>query len=362
MKAALISQGSKSSLMTREAMKKYFQVVDMLSLKHLEVSMGKEGGILYEGKPLPEYDCVYLKGSFRYAYLLRSIAALLEKKVPYMPIPGISFTTVHNKLLTHLVLEQHHIPMPKTYVSSTIDSAKDLLKRVKFPIVMKFPEGTQGKGVMFADSLSSASSLLDALGVLNQPFIIQEYIETGGCDIRALVVGDKVVAAMRRRSLTEDKRANIHAGGKGEPIHLTREVINIALDTAKALQADICGIDILESPTGPLVIEANVSPGLQGIQEVAIVDVADAIANFLYLKTQTILQGQKKGEEKKVMKDMTQTLENKEGVQEIITTLQFRGERILLPEFITQLAHFEDRKEYVIKAQKGKIEVKEFKT
>src|SRR3990167_5740320 len=340
MKAALISLGSKSSLLTGEAMKKYFDQVDILELKKVEIRLGKESGIFYEGKALENYDCVYVKGSFRYANLLCSIASMLEGKVSYMPLLASTFTTVHNKLLTHLVLQQHNIPMPRTYLSSTTEAAKELLKKVNYPIVMKFPEGTQGKGVMFADSFSSASSLLDALGVLNQPFIIQEYIETGGSDIRALVVGDKVVAAMRRRSLTEDKRANIHAGGKGEPIHLTREVINIALDTAKALQADICGIDILESPTGPLVIEANVSPGLQGIQEVAIVDVADAIANFLYLKTQTILQGQKKGEEKKVMKDMTQTLENKEGVQEIITTLQFRGERILLPEFITQLAHF----------------------
>ncbi|MEK6905072.1 MAG: hypothetical protein AABX24_01600, partial [Nanoarchaeota archaeon] len=177
MKAALISLGSKSSLMTGEAMKKYFDHVDQLELKKIEIRLGKESGIFYEEKPLDSYDCVYVKGSFRYANLLCSITSMLEGKVSYMPLPTSTFTTVHNKLLTHLVLQQHNIPMPRTYLSSTIETAKELLKRVNYPIVMKFPEGTQGKGVMFADSISSASSLLDALGALNQPFIIQEYID-----------------------------------------------------------------------------------------------------------------------------------------------------------------------------------------
>ena len=254
MKAAIISMGSKSSIITAEAMRKYFDQVDCINLGEIEVSLGKEQGVFYQGKPLNNYDCVYLKGSFRYAYLLRSIASLLEGKVKYMPLPAQCFTTVHNKLLTHLTLEQHNIPMPKTYVSPTVNTSKELLKRVNYPIVMKFPEGTQGKGVMFADSPSSAASLLDALGALNQPFIIQEYIETGGSDIRALVVGDKVVAGMRRIAKAEEKRANLHAGGKGEAMILSIKTCKLAVDTAKALGADICGVDILEGPFRPVVI------------------------------------------------------------------------------------------------------------
>src|SRR3990167_3674544 len=251
MKAALISLGSKSSLLTGEAMKKYFDQVDILELKKVEIRLGKESGIFYEGKALENYDCVYVKGSFRYANLLCSIASMLEGKVSYMPLPTGTFTTVHNKLLTHLVLQQHNIPMPRTYLSSTIETAKELLKRVNYPIVMKFPEGTQGKGVMFADSISSASSLLDALGALNQPFIIQEYIDTSGTDIRALVMGEKVVAAMKRKAQTEEKRANIHAGGVGEAVQLSPEAMAVAVETAQALGADVCGVDILEGSRGP---------------------------------------------------------------------------------------------------------------
>ncbi|PIN76653.1 hypothetical protein COV17_01685 [Candidatus Woesearchaeota archaeon CG10_big_fil_rev_8_21_14_0_10_36_11] len=362
MKAALISLGSTSSIMVAEAMKKYFDQVDMIKLKEIEVGLGKEGCILYQSQPLEQYDCVYLKGSFRYAHLLRSIAAMLEGKVPYMPLPASAFTTVHNKLLTHLVLQQHNIPMPKTYISSTIDAAKNLLKRVNYPIVMKFPEGTQGKGVMFADSVSSASSLLDALGALNQPFIIQEYVETGGTDIRAHVVGDKVVAAMRRKSQTEEKRANIHAGGTGESVQLSRELITIAINTAKALRADICGVDILESSLGPLVIEANISPGLQGISEVSTINIPDQIAQFLYRKTKEIVDKEKKEAAAEVLKDISLQEDITSNVaQEIITDLQFRGERILLPELVTKLTGFNERKEYAIKAIKGKVEIEEFK-
>src|SRR3989344_3187460 len=358
MKAALISLGSQSSLLTGEAMKRYFDQVDMIQLKQIEVHLGKEAGISYQGKALDNYDCVYVKGSFRYAHLLCSIASMLEGKVSYMPLPASTFTTVHNKLLTHLILQQQNIPMPRTYLSSTTETAKELLKRVNYPIVMKFPEGTQGKGVMFADSISSASSLLDALGALNQPFIIQEYIDTSGTDIRALVVGEKVVAAMKRKAQTEEKRANIHAGGKGVPVQLSREAINAALDTAKALQTDICGVDILEGPLGPLVIEANISPGLQGISKVSTIDIPEAIARFLYKKTEKVLAERKKEEADKFMKD----IRNIEPItsQEIIATLQFRGERILLPEFITKIAGLSDRKEYTIKAEKGKVFLEEF--
>ena len=124
MKFAIISLGSKSSLMVAEAAKKYFEQVELIDLKHIEVRLGKDGGIFYQNKPFEDYDCVYVKGSFRYANLLQSIAAMLQGKIPYMPLPAHSFNTVHNKLLTHLVLQQHNLPMPKTYIPSTTEAAR----------------------------------------------------------------------------------------------------------------------------------------------------------------------------------------------------------------------------------------------
>ena len=152
MKSALISMGSKSSLMTSEAMKTYFDVVDNIDIKEMEVTISSKGlSVLYNEKPLEKYDCIYAKGSFRYATMLRSITTAFHN-ISYMPIKPNSFTIGHDKLLTHLALQHNKVPMPVTYVVSSIDAAKKILGQVKFPIIMKFPQGTQGKGVMFAES------------------------------------------------------------------------------------------------------------------------------------------------------------------------------------------------------------------
>ena len=108
MRFALISLGSKSSEMLAQAAKNYFDEVHMIDLTQIEVKLGKDGGIFYQDRPFGDYDCVYVKGSFRYAQLLQSIAAMLEGRVPYMPLPATSFNTVHNKLLTNLVFQQHN--------------------------------------------------------------------------------------------------------------------------------------------------------------------------------------------------------------------------------------------------------------
>jgi ribosomal protein S6--L-glutamate ligase len=202
MKAAIISLGSTSSKWIAEAMSKYFDEVEDIDIREIEVNLGsKEHKVLYKGEPLGDYDCVYGKSSFRYAGILNAITSLLYKK-SYMPIKQEAFSIVHDKLLTHLDLQKHNIPMPVTYLSSTISAARNILKKVNYPIIMKFPQGTQGKGVMVADSYAASSSILDALHSLKQPFIIQEYIETEGTDIRTIVVGERVVAAYESATIT----------------------------------------------------------------------------------------------------------------------------------------------------------------
>lgn len=356
MKAAVICQGSVSSQWTVEAMKKYFDQVDLINLNDIEVNLGDKGEVLYQGEPLKEYDCVYGKGSFRYANLMRSVASLLQKKC-YMPLQPRTFTTAHNKLLTHLELQKNNVPTPKTYITPTVAAAKLILKKINYPIVMKFPEGTQGKGVMFADSYASASSLLDALGALKQPFLIQEFIESGNIDTRAFVIGDQVAACMRRKGQASELRANIHAGGIGEAGELDRVSKKIAVEAAKAIGAEIAGVDILQGPKGPLVLEVNISPGLQGITAATKIDVADKIAKYLAEKTKEYLVFKKKIEAEKIMPGKIGKTEAKQ----VVTSLDFRGERILLPQIVTQLTKFGEKGNYSIKVEKGKLTVEEFK-
>ncbi len=353
--AALISLGSTSSKWTAEAMSKYFEKVDEISLKHIEINFsGESAQILYKGEPLDKYDCVFAKGSFRYAPLLQGITALREKKC-YMPIHSSAFSVAHDKLLTQLALQQHNIPMPRTYQAATVEAAKSIMKSMNFPIIMKFPQGTGGKGVVFAESYASASSVLDALTALRQPFILQEYIETGGTDIRAIVVGDKVVAAMERKADLTEKRANMHSGGSGENIVLDEYTKNLAVKVAKAIKAEVCGIDILIGAKGPVVIEANISPGLQGITKATKVDVADAIAKHLFEQTAGLRAEEKVADAAKVMQDT-----GLDASDTLITSLDFRGARVLLPEMIVKKAKFLEEADYEITTRPNFLCIKKF--
>jgi len=356
LKAAVISLGSKSSKWIVKALKKYIRTVDDLNIKDIEVTLSPKGmEILYKGKPLEDYDCIYAKGSFRYAPLLRAITTVANKN-SYLPLSPDAFTIAHDKILTQVVLQQKGIPTPKTYLSATPEAAKKVLENIHYPIIMKFPQGTQGKGVMFADSFAAANSMLDALTALKQPFLIQEYIETGGVDIRAIVVGDKVVASMKRRAESGEKRANIHAGGKGQACLLDHHTKKIAVDAAKTIGADICAVDILESVKGPLVIELNVSPGLQGITQATKIDVASRIARFLHKKAKEFSEAKKKTETEDVLREISPI----GAYKEILSSLDFRGERILLPKVVTDETKFTDKDELIIKIKKGKLIIEKF--
>lgn len=360
LKAAIISLGSESSKRTEEAMKKYFSKVDAIDIRKIDINIsGKDAEILYNGKPIGEYDCAYVKGSFRYAPLSQTLTSVLRKKC-YVPISAEAFTTAHDKLLTHLELQKHNIPMPRTYVSATISAAKKILEKINYPVIMKFPHGTGGKGVMFADSYASASSLLDALSALRQPFIIQEYVETGGTDIRAIVVGKKVIAGMERKAGSMEARANFHSGGTGETIELDSATKKVAVSVAKAIGAEICAVDLLRSVKGPLVIEANLSPGLQLITKTTKIDVADKIAKHLYKRTFELKSRDKKLEETQIMRGIEEH-KTADGKTKVITTLDFRGNMILLPELATKASEFDEEGNYEIMAQPDKIVIKKLK-
>lgn len=367
MRVAVISLGSKSSQLIADELKEHFAVVDLLDIRHIEISVGTgAAGVLYQGEPMAEYDCVFIRGSFKYATIQRALASLLKGKC-YMPYNPDVFTIVHDKLLTHLELERANIPMPKTYLSSSPKAAKELLKNLPYPIIMKIPNGTQGKGVMFADSFAAATSMLDTLDTLKQPFLIQEFIETGGADIRAIVVGDKIIACMKRKSSSEDKRSNLHADGKGEQVIPSPEIRKIAVQTAKSLGAEICGVDILEGMKKPLVIEANLSPGLQGITAVSGVNVASHIARHIAIQTEKFIEEEKKNfavagilSEEGIRQAQSEPHKITEGAskQNIISSLEFRGERILLPKIVTKVVKFDDEQDYMLEFEDGRLEIK----
>ena len=354
--AAIISLGSTSSQWTYEAMKNYFDEVDHLELKDIEISFsGDKSEVLYRGEKIKRYDCIFAKGSFRYAQLLESLTSVLERGC-YMPIRSQAFTVGHDKLLTQLALHQAGVPMPTTYSVSTIDAAKNLMEKLNFPLILKFPNGTGGKGVLFADSIVVANGILDALSALRQPFLIQEYIETGGRDVRAIVVGDKVVAAYQRVASKKEIRSNIHSGGHGEPIALDAHTKQLCVKAARAVGADMAGVDLMMSHKGPLFLEVNLSPGMQGVVGTTKVDVPDKIASFLY--DQTLARKDVVGKHKsdQIMKE----LEDDAHEHEMITALEFKGNKIMIPQLITKLTQFNEHADYRFVAKKEYLEISRF--
>jgi len=180
-------------------------------------------------------------------------------------------------------------------------------------------------------------------------------VETGSSDIRAIVVGDKVVASMQRIAVQGEKRANIHAGAIGEACVLDAHTKRLAVDAAKAMGAEICGVDMLSSIKGPVVIELNLSPGLQGIKKATGIDVAEHIAKHLYRQAEK----QKNGESASpsdILKEIGMD-EGPKDAREIIANMDLRGTRLLLPEVATRLSGFHDKTEVIIKFEKDKLTI-----
>lgn len=354
MKLAIISLFGPSSNDIAEKTKKYFSEVNHLNLRKMEVHAEKDLKVLYQGKLIKDYDCVYIRGSYKYANLQRSIARAIYQKC-YQPMHPKAFTLAHNKFLTILEMQKKQVPIPKTCLAASEQEAKKSLKNLKFPIIIKTPAGTQGRGVMFADSESAAKSLIDALETFKQPYILQEYIETNATDVRAIVLKDKVIASMKRKGNIDEARANIHAGGKGQPYELDIDTEKIAIRAAKAIGSEVCAVDILESGK-PYVIEVNLSPGLQ-ISDIVKKDVADEIAKFLAQQTREFLKARKSTDYKKIITDIEAESKNA-NTKKIITNLDIKAGIIKLPRITTKISGFDIDDEVTITAKKDKIIIK----
>ncbi|RME55026.1 RimK family alpha-L-glutamate ligase [Candidatus Woesearchaeota archaeon] len=354
MKFALISLGGKSSQLLLEKAKEHFDIVDDIDIRKVYVQTTTDGQkIFYESNELKQYDCVLIRGSFRYQLLQTAISTVLKGSC-YMPLSSQSFNYCHNKFSTLLALHKKEIPIPTTHYAPKLEVAKKILETVNYPIIIKIPEGTQGKGVMFADSLVSAKSVLDTLSIFKQPFLIQEYIETNATDVRAIVVGDKVVAAMRRRAQGDELRANLHMGGVGEPYELDYKAEQIAVKTAKAVGAEICGVDLLEG-RNTYVLEVNTSPGLMGITEATKLDIAGMMMKYVYEKTKEFVYLKKKEEYSEIMGSLTKAVNQP---KEIYTNLDVVDGVIRLPRVCSKLAGLAKQQEVVITVKKDNINIK----
>lgn len=238
--------------------------------------------VRYRGQSLNDLDVIVpriMPGMTTYG---AAIVRQFEMMGVYTTAKSLAITRSRDKLRTLQLMSKAGVGIPKTVFSRETDELDDLIEHLGVPMIIKLASGTQGNGVVLAETKKAAKSVIQAFYVNDTSFLMQEYIEeSAGTDIRAFVVGGKIVASMQRQSLDDDFRSNIHQGGTGKAIKLTDDEKKVALKAARAMGLPICGVDMIQSSRGPLVLEVNSCPGLEGIESVTGRDVASKIIDYI---------------------------------------------------------------------------------
>jgi ribosomal protein S6--L-glutamate ligase len=237
----------------------------------------------YRGRPLSGFDAVIPRIGASITRYGTAVLRQFELMGAYTPNPSEAILRARDKLHAHQLLAAAGIGLPVTVFGDNPDDTNDLLSLLgPTPHVIKLTEGAQGAGVLLTEKPAASRGAIEALRGLYANFLMQEFIgEAEGSDIRCLVVGDRVVAAMRRTAPEGDFRSNLHRGGTAAPCQVTEEEEFVAVRSARQLGLGIAGVDLIRSRRGPLVLEVNSTPGLEGVEGVSGTDVADAMMSLI---------------------------------------------------------------------------------
>lgn len=254
--------------------------VDVVDTMHCYMDItSNRPSVRYKGKPLPYYDAVIPRIGASVTFYGTSVVRQFEMMGTYSINESVAISRSRDKLRSLQLLSRKGIGMPRTGFAHHPDKIDDLIKNVGgAPVVIKLLEGTQGIGVVLADTQKAAEAIIEAFMGLKANILVQEYIkEAGGADIRCLVVDGKVIAAMKRQAAPGEFRSNLHRGGSASIVRLSPAERKTAVDAAKTMGLNMCGVDILRASSGPVVMEVNSSPGLEGIETATGKDVASMI-------------------------------------------------------------------------------------
>lgn len=243
-----------------------------------------ENGIHYRGgEIINDVDAVIPRIGASITFYGTAVVRHFESQGIYCLNSSVAISRSRDKLRSLQLLAQKSIPLPTTGFASSAEDTEDLIKMVGgAPLIVKLLEGTQGKGIILAETKNAAKSVINAFKHLRENILVQEFIqEANGTDLRCFVVGDKCVAAYQRVAAVGEFRANLHLGGSALPVKLSAEERKIAIRAANAMGLNVAGVDLIRSERGPLVLEVNSSPGLEGVEGATKKDVADAIISYV---------------------------------------------------------------------------------
>ncbi|UCD50067.1 MAG: 30S ribosomal protein S6--L-glutamate ligase [Phycisphaerales bacterium] len=257
------------------------QVIDTLRCYMNIVS--HRPAIHYMGEILTGCDAVIPRIGASVTFYGAAVLRQFEMMGVYPLNESVAITRSRDKLRSLQLLARKGIGLPVTGFAHSPDDIQDLIKMVGgAPLVIKLLEGTQGIGVVLTETAKAAESVVEAFMGLKANILVQEYIsEANGADIRCFVIGDRVVAAMRRQAKEGEFRSNLHRGGTASPIKITPEERSTAVRAAKVMGLNVCGVDVLRSNHGPVVMEVNSSPGLEGVEAATGKDIAGMVYEFI---------------------------------------------------------------------------------
>lgn len=239
--------------------------------------------IYYKGKALEGFDAIIPRIGASITEYGTAVIRQFEMMGVYCLTESIPLGRSRDKLRALQLMSRKGVGMPVTGFAHSVENGRELIKMVGgTPVVLKLLEGTQGRGVVLAETYKAAESVIDAFIELGADFLVQEFIkEAGGSDVRAFIVGRRVVAAMERSAAEGEFRSNLHRGGSAQPTKLTPEERRTAVKAAQTMGLAVAGVDILRSSRGPLIMEVNSSPGLRGIEEASGKNIASRIIQYV---------------------------------------------------------------------------------
>lgn len=286
MKLAILSCGPKSYSTRRLKEAAEIRGHTVRVLNTLKFAIDLEQGapdLYYRQKMLSNYDAVLPRIGASITYFGTAVVRQFQQMDVFCANSAASIVTSRDKLRSLQVLSRHGVGIPKT---TFVRDKKDVLQAIErvggAPVIIKLIEGTQGIGVLLAENENSASAIIELLQSQKQNVLIQKFVvESKGKDIRAIVVGDQVVAAMRRVAQGQEFRSNVHRGGRTEQVELSEDYKETAIRAAQILGLRVAGVDMLEGAKGPQILEVNSSPGLEGIEGCTRLDIAGAIIDYI---------------------------------------------------------------------------------
>lgn len=286
MKIAILSRGPKlysTRRLVEAAEQKGHEVIVLDHLKCVLVIEKSNPHIFFGGKEVIGVDAIIPRIGTSVTFYGAAVVRQFEQMKVFSSVESQALVRSRDKLRSLQLLAKAGIGMPKTAFASAPKNIDSVLEQVGgAPVVIKLLEGTQGIGVILAETHKSAKSVIESFLALKANILVQEFIkEAGGADIRAFVVDGKIVGAMKRQGLPGEFRSNLHRGGSATVLELTKEERETAIKSAKKLGLAIAGVDMLQSSRGPLVMEVNSSPGLEGIEGATGVDIAGKIIEYV---------------------------------------------------------------------------------